>query len=520
MNKFLEKNFAKQTIFLLLLIVFLYVLLVGLKGIDFGRHWDESKVIKSVEISVVSGLFLPQHYKYPSVSYYIALLGITPEAFSYIIKTDSIEEVQKNFQTKLKNIINQNDFKIRIRSIFLFLTLISYFWVFFLILIWRNNIVEAFLGAALLISSWELHYHARWIAPDGLMMSFGILSMLLMFLAIKVEKYSFFVLKISTIVVGIACGSKYPGGIFLLPLIYTVYLVNSKTQLKHFKIYEYLIIILIFMVTFIASTPGAIIEPINFIKDVIYEINHYKSGHGGYTVDSMTHHSRLMLNYFAFAAFSKYGLLAFVLFLFVCFGIYDLILNEKRNIAIWFLMVPVVYLLYFANQKVMIVRNLLVLLPFVAILASRGIYCVIQLILSKIVRVVLSIGICAIILVNLAWLYEAAESISYRTVINHRANIISYLEYHSNYKFFVSDVINEMVKGQINVTDIVEEADYIIFSSDEIKDRTKWIVNQYGAYKVVSGIYAHNENYYSTWSGDMRILAVNKDIAQNMGLID
>jgi len=187
----------KSNLFVILLFfpILLYVFLVGLKGIDFGKHWDEQKMIKSVEISVASGLLLPQHYKYPSVSYDIALLGIIPEAFSYILKSNSIEEIQENFQTKLKDIINQNDFKIRIRSIFLFLTLISYIWVFFLILIWRNNSIEALLGATLLISSWELHYHARWIAPDGLMMQFGILSMLLMYLAIKVKKYSFFCFK-------------------------------------------------------------------------------------------------------------------------------------------------------------------------------------------------------------------------------------------------------------------------------------------------------------------------------------
>jgi len=280
------------------------------------------------------------------------------------------------------------------------------------------------------------------------------------------------------------------------------------------------------MVTFIVSTPGAIIEPISFIKDIVYEINHYKSGHGGYTVDSITHHSWLMFNYFTFAIFSKYGLLAFVLFVFVCFGIYDLILNEKRNIAIWFFMVPIFYLLYFANQKVMIVRNLLVLLPFLAILASRGIsYCIIQLVQTKKIRILLSIGICVIILVNLAWLHRAAESISYRAVINHRVNIISYLAAHSNDKYFLSDMINEMVKscinvGQINVTDVVEKADYVIFSSDEIKPRTKWIVNQHGTYKMVSGINVVNDDYYSTWAGDMRILAVNKDIAKRLGLID
>jgi len=468
---------------------------------------------------------LPRWYNYPSVSYDIALLGIIPEAFSYIFKSNSIEKIQANFQTKIKNIVNQNVFKIRIRSIFLFLTLLSSVWVFLLILNWRNNSIEAFLGATLLLSSWELHYHARWIAPDGLLMQFGILSMLLMHLAIKAEKSNLFFLRISAIVVGISCGSKYPGGIFLLPLIYTVYLVNSKIQSEHLKIYEYLIVILIFIVTFIVSTPGAIIEPTNFIRDIVHEINHYKGGHGGYTVDSMTHHGWLMLNYFTFAVFSKYWLLTFVLFVFVCFGTYHLIINESRNIAIWFLMVPFFYLLYFANQKVMIVRNLLVLLPFLAILASRGICYAIQLIQLKIARVVVLIGICSILVLNFAWLYRSAESISYRDLIDHRANIILYLAKNLDNKYFVSEMVKPYINSGetnqfINVTNVIKEADYIIFSSYEVKPWTKWIANQHSTYKVVSGIYEVNLDYYPSWAGDMRIIAVNKDIARYLGLVD
>ena len=42
------------------------------------------------------------------------------------------------------------------------------------------------------------------------------------------------------------------------------------------------------------------------------------------------------------------------------------------------LVVPIAYLIYFSSQRVMIVRNLLVLVPFMAIFCAMGIYGLIE----------------------------------------------------------------------------------------------------------------------------------------------
>ena len=40
---------------------------IGLWGLDFGRHWDEIKLLNSVENAFENNHFLPNWYHYPSV---------------------------------------------------------------------------------------------------------------------------------------------------------------------------------------------------------------------------------------------------------------------------------------------------------------------------------------------------------------------------------------------------------------------------------------------------------------------
>ena len=507
--------------FLLLLFIFIYVFLAGLKGIDFGTHSDESKIIESVESSLEDEILLPRWYHYPSVCYNIALLSIMPDLF-----TMSFNKT-KEITLKLRKLVGSHSFKMRLRTIFLFITLISAVWIFLLVLIWRRSNIEAFVSATLLLSLWELHYHARWIAPDGIMMGFGILSMLLMYLAINSDKYNLFFLRSAAIVVGLTCGVKYPGGIFILPLIYTVYLIKKKGQdiRNAFWNYEYLIVILIFIASFIISTPGSLIQPYRFILHITHEMNHYKTGHGGYTVNSIIHHSWLILNYFMFVAFSKYWPIAIIFFIFMCFGIYHLVCKEKK-LSIWFLMVPCLYVLYFASQKVMIVRNLLVILPFLAILASIGLCRLTQLIPSIFFRRLFLVGICFMLLINFMWIYEASESIAYKDSIIHSENITAYLKNKPNTRYYISEVARAYLNNKdierynlLNIVNNSEEADLIIFSSSEVKPLTKWIANKWGRYKIVSGMYEVNWDYHPSLFGNVHIIAVNKSTAKQLDIL-
>src|SRR4051794_16928522 len=52
----------------------------GIRGVDYGRHWDEvGYQIEPVKTMVKTGIFLPQLYIYPSFDYWLNLGVATPE---------------------------------------------------------------------------------------------------------------------------------------------------------------------------------------------------------------------------------------------------------------------------------------------------------------------------------------------------------------------------------------------------------------------------------------------------------
>ena len=63
----------------LFVILFVFFLLTGLVGIDFGSHFEEERLLNSVEQSKRTGLFIPRWYNYPSFSYDLCLLAMAPE---------------------------------------------------------------------------------------------------------------------------------------------------------------------------------------------------------------------------------------------------------------------------------------------------------------------------------------------------------------------------------------------------------------------------------------------------------
>ena len=69
--------------------------------------------------------------------------------------------------------------------------------------------------------------------------------------------------------------------------------------------------------------------------------------------------------------FSPYLPIALVIFVLAIIGIVSLIRQNWREGAV-LLAFPLFYLLYFAMQRVMVVRNLLAVIPFLAIAAARG----------------------------------------------------------------------------------------------------------------------------------------------------
>ena len=485
---------------LFLALTFAGAFALGLAGIDFGKHWDEHKLVRSVRETYRTISFLPGWYNYPSVSYNVMMIASLPDAVSIFAakRAEGMTPVLGTIQDTLRS----TDFLPRARPFFLFVTLLAGVWVYALTAILSNNRMAGLLAALLLYSSWEFAYHARWAAPDGLLAQFGILTILLVVLSIKGEsgygKAGW--LALSAVAAGLACGAKYYGGMFLLPVwLGGLRLVQGQGWRRHGIVL--LGLSAVFGATFVLSTPGVLVEPLRAIKDIQFEINHYSGGHFGYTVFPGSQHLKLALSYLALAAFSPYTLPATAVFLLCLVGVYALIKQRDSWMeAAVFLVIPVLHLVYMSLQKVLFVRNYQVLLPFLAILAVRGVFFVWKTFLpnTRLARVTFAALVVLVLAANFAWQYNAALSIRNRELVELNMQLSKYLHDHPNTVFYTSPGAQKLLEKSSfpNLAAAPQEAESYIYLSEEIEDP---LSNRFGLYETPFGPYEVNFNYYPSW---------------------
>ncbi len=535
-----------------ILFVFAAALFTGIRGIDYGYHWDEDRITGSLSNSLESGIFLPRWYNYPSVPYDLALLSLAPELIRYhnpyrfspqqfkqpqsensadIPSTQFSSQVRRyaDQEMRLRQTVVQKPFLLRLRIIFLTLSLLSVFWVYLTVYFQRHNWKEAFLAGALLGFSWEIAYHSRWIAPDALLMQFGALSLLFATIAVRhnVPRMASVWLGASAAAAGLACASKYQGGLLLVLVFVPAYLRFEKSSpLRTPRFYKRcLLLFLVFSALYLLTTPGTIVEFYEFIHDVHFEINHYHTGHWGHTAGSGFHHFLLIAEYFAFSLFSSYAAIALCFTIFILPGIFSLFSEDKRY-ALFFLIFPVLYILYMSSQNVMLVRNLLIVAPFLCILSARGAaflvdkYCP-----SRIRSALAQCAILALLTIHVYWLFYASETIHNRGQIDFSTAVLNYREDNPTKELVFSRGVEEQL-DQMNYAISAEGKDSaskaalaLFYASEAETPQQSWPANRFNTYSLLPvGPYEVNYNYYPDWLGDDRIIILPLEKARRLGV--
>lgn len=495
--------------------IWAFAIYTGAMGIDFGRHWDERKLMKSVRDSVPYASVLPGWYNYPSMIYDLVVLSSAPEIITAYLLNRS------EYTNSMEIWLAEKALVLRARIVFLCIVTLSLLWVYLLLQQWTGQWMQALLGSAILASAWEVSYHARWLAPDGILMQFGILVILLAFLAIRSSgKRSFVWLTLAAIAAGLACGTKYYGGIFLLPVFLTGFKVLRDAGAKPQK---YILVAIalagIFAFVFVMSTPGSILETDRFIQDIQFEIAHYQSGHPGYTVEPGWQHFTLLASYLSTVFFSKYAWFSICFFAFALMGLFAILRENPAKFETWiFLSVPLFYIPYISLQKVMMVRNDLLLFPFLAVLSARGIAAVWNLDFIRksmtakfFIPVLLALGLS----LNFIWLVDSATSILTRRSLDQAQALQEYLLANPGTTFYLSTpakrmLPNENIEGLQNVVNRPSLAEKYIYLSHEVENP---LANRRGVYDAVFGPYEVNFDYYPSWDGDSRVIIMPMDSA-------
>lgn len=496
----------------------------GLFGLDFGTHWDEYRIVNSVIETFRTGRPFPGWYNYPSVSYDIVLTV----GFFQKIKA-VLENAPQSF---IFNELNSNTFYLNVRAVFLFITLLSIIWTFILVKIWQGNNAMALFAAGVVAGSWELAYHARWIAPDGLLVQFGVLTILLTLISIKrSDKKSLSWLVLASISAGLTMGTKYYGGIYILPVAigFIHYARSNGLKIKSIALHGILLSIS-FILAFLLTTPGALFEPTKFVEDIQLEVFHYQLGHFAHDVSPGFDHASRLLAYLGMVILSPYRQIALALSLLVFIGLYDMRRDGIK--ALVFLCVPVFYLPYISMQHVMIVRNDLLLLPFLAILSTRGAASIAGILQRSTWKWGL-IGILVTFLAaNQVFLFQAATSIYHRKSIFYRPILLKHIAAHSNLKYYLAPDLKESfsskkLSGFDNITDEIDQANLYVDTLRNVDEAFDWEgsgSNFLGSnwpmqYIDITGPFDVNINYYPDWLGKSRVVAIPMPLAIKLGLI-
>ncbi|MEZ4468052.1 MAG: glycosyltransferase family 39 protein [bacterium] len=377
----------------------------GVRGLDFGRHWDERHLVGQADQALKGKLLLPRSYHYPSVSFWLATAGLAAGEVPEKLQSPSLRPDGQRTATAPAAPL-PGDPVLRIRLFFLFFSSLIGLWTFLAARAAGLGRWPAVFAAGGVATSFELAYHQRWIAPDAVMAQLGALALWLLLRARTAASRRW--LWAAAAAAGLCCGAKYTGGILLFAaLAVAVTRGGGRRRVAA----SAAAVAAAFGAAYLVSTPGTVLDHGRFLHHLSYELAHYARGHGSYSVPDTATHLARMVDYLGTAALSPFAGVAVAWALLAVAGL-GLTLWRGPRIVLGVL--PLAYLLFLGNQRVLIVRNLLFLLPFLAIWAAVAVAFAAERLPRPALRIGLAALLAAPVVANATALVSASQSIRAR----------------------------------------------------------------------------------------------------------
>ncbi len=499
-----------------LVLIVIYNVVVG-AGIDFGGHWDEPQMMQNVRAAIATETLLPHWYNYPSVTFWLSIAALVPELGSTDVDAPRDYPVLAG---RLAEATETPEFSRRVRRIFLAAGSLTMLWVYLSVLLWRRRWFEALFAAAVVAGSFELSYHARWIAPDVILTQFTGLTVLALVAWHRTR--SPWALGFAAVAAGLACGTKYTGGILLVPVL--------AAAVLHARAHGRAVLgvvagaLVTFAATYLASTPGTILNPLSFLFDLRFEIRHYRElGHYGYTIVDRTDHVRLALAYVWNDLASGVRPVSWAIIVLAAAGLVAL-LRERGAALRLIVLVPLLYVPYMCGgQIVLFVRNYMLLVPFLALLAARGAAAAVSAIGPRPARLAVAAGLAALPLVAMIDVARASWSVENRDRASYVRELDRWLADHPNERVVLSPrVLQEWNAASLapraNALARVEDgAGAVAFYPEETQNLRKMASNVPDAVIAAFGPRDRNFAYYTSWP-EPRLAITRLEFARAEGL--
>ena len=476
---------------------------LGASSVNYGEHWDETNITRSVRDSYETGVFLPHWYNYPSVAYDLSVLAAAPRVWAggpaALGVTDAVLR-----SPALARVTPSARFTLQLRAFFFLVTLLAGLAAWLLVARLTGSGWAALFAALALAGSWEFFYQARWIAPDGLVLLFAGFALWAQHRALepepgaRVERR----LVLASVLTGLTAGAKYPGAIAVIPLALAALGAPAPGRAARWR--RVATSALVAAATFLATTPGGHHEPRRFAANIAHEMQHYGTGHGGYTVTPGLDHFSKQVVYLGAAFFSENRALAVLGSAFALAGVAAL-RHRRARVVLWFASLPVVTIAWLSTQHVMIVRNDLVLFFPLAVLAGLGAFEGWRALSATRARFVVPALAILLVAFNLGFLAHAAWSVDHLNEVSQKVALERRLRAAPRTRFCLSPRAEALLDSvpafhPANVVGTLDSADRFVFVSSEVRDWDEFAANRLGYYRTVwKAMEDVDWDYYPTW---------------------
>jgi 4-amino-4-deoxy-L-arabinose transferase-like glycosyltransferase len=336
----------------------------------------------------------------------------------------------------------------------------------------------------------------------------------------------------AAVAAGLGFSTKYPGALLVLPVVAAAYrngLPAAKSRgpagslLDRRGLLFVLGFTLLCLATYLITRPGPLLEYQKFTAYMAIEREHYRTVHYGYTVPAGPGHLGRMLVYPGSVLLSPYRPVA-ILFAVLALGGAVALWRRSPAAAAVYLAFPLLYVAYMATQRVMIVRNLLVIAPFLAVLAARGAATLWEVLPSRPWRRVWAAAVGIMVAFNVAWMVTSAASIRGRARGEDARRLAAYLASHPPERVLLSARVRAALAADglappPNATpDPGAPVDALALYPAEGRPVRDWPANRPNLTLTWFGPYEVNFNYYPTWEGEERIVLMRPGQARGMGI--
>ena len=509
------------------LLAFVGVFVVnGFLGLNFGPHWDEWYHVKGMGSCVQRLSLLPDAVSYGGFYFSFGFPVVIADQWRNILgmlKDLATQPPRLDvaaypsviaFKAGAAALLGTGAYVIRVRAIFMGISALSILWVYLAALrCWPRRYGTALAAAAFMAFSFEFGYHSRWLAIDGPLTQFCALELFLFCGAWRARTRLGYVLWFCAAAAasGAAFACKLTGLFAFLPIFATPFLHPGVSGFWR-RVGVVAMGGTVFLFVSFAFSPAFFLDPLNFLHVI-------RGGTADYNTMGPTypHYVGFFENFWRLVMWavvmlpSPFPAVAAAFSAITVVGLVRLLRRETRMTLAWMTFIAS-FTLIFTHNHLLIVRQYLMFMPFVALCFARGSGLLWNFLAMKSSRaaqvfaafLVITIGANAAFASHRAWHVESDSAI---TVEDDAADDL--LRHKRPIR--MSQLVLDRLRARLGKAYVCRPAN--------VKDTTIthflashaehwWMANRFGSFRNVYGAAEVNLGVYTLWVGRLSGLRI------------